>query len=187
MRKLVLALLFFFSSNVFCQSVAFKNFNWGDTFDVVKSKENNNPSRVLNNKMLAYETQLLDTKFELVYLFKTGFLNSVSYSTDFDIDYSKAVKIFKELESILNQKYGQPWNKEENFGQSKKTKLELAIYDNDVRFGYWWEYPKGDIVLSISSRTESNDKVTISIGYLPCDSEIEKIQKLSDAKLSIVI
>ncbi|MFA5850408.1 MAG: hypothetical protein WC833_11060 [Bacteroidales bacterium] len=187
MRKLVLALLFFISSNAFCQTVAFKDFNWGDSFDVVKSKDNITPSRVLNYKMLAYETQLLDQKFELAYLFKTGFLNSVSYTSIFDHDFSKAVKVFKELESILNQKYGQPWNKDENLGQSKNTKLELAIYDNDVSFGYWWEYPKGDIVLSIKSRTQSNDKVTVSIGYLPNDSEIEKIQKLSDNELKKMI
>ena len=144
----------------------FRHTKWGMTPEEVVASETMDPIEK-DEKMIKYQTQILDKKVELLYLFAQNKLVGASYMLDENyLNSERFIKIYTRFKEELIKKYGPP-NKEitnwkNDAFKSNRSKWGIAVSLGYLEYFTFWETP--DTTVSCGLK-EDNYYVLCSVKY----------------------
>ena len=157
--------------------VAQVKLSWGDTYNFRYTKWGMSPEEVIASETMApiekdetlikYNTQILDKKVELLYLFAQNKLIGASYKLDENyLNSERFIKAYTRFKGELIKKYGQP-NKEitqwkNDAFKSDRSKWGIALSLGYLEYFTFWEIPGTTVSCGLK---EKNYYVLCSIDY----------------------
>jgi hypothetical protein len=144
----------------------FRHTKWGMTPEEVVASERMDPVEK-DEKMIKYQTQILDKKVELLYLFAQNKLVGASYMLDENyLNSERFIKIYTRFKEELIKKYGPP-NKEitnwkNDAFKSNRSKWGIAVSLGYLEYFTFWETSATTVSCGLK---EDNYYVLCSVEY----------------------
>ncbi|MGB9438687.1 MAG: hypothetical protein WCB15_12150 [Desulfobacterales bacterium] len=144
----------------------FRHTSWGMTPEEVIASETMAPIEK-DEKMIKYNTQILNKNVELLYLFAQNKLIGASYKLDENyLNSERFIKAYTRFKGELIKKYGQP-NKEitqwkNDAFKSDRSKWGIALSLGYLEYFTFWEIPGTTVSCGLK---EKNYYVLCSIEY----------------------
>ena len=151
--------------------------SWGDTYNFRHTSWGMTPEEVIasetmapiekDEKMIKYNTQILNKNVELLYLFAQNKLIGASYKLDENyLNSERFIKAYTRFKGELIKKYGQP-NKEitqwkNDAFKSDRSKWGIALSLGYLEYFTFWETPGTTVSCGLK---EDNYYVLCSVEY----------------------
>jgi len=157
--------------------VAQAKLSWGDTYNFRYTRWGMTPEEVIASEtmapiekdetMIKYNTQILDKKVELLYVFAQNKLIGASYKLDENyLNSERFIKTYARFKEELIKKYGPP-NKEITHWKNDAFKSDRSKWGIALSLGYleyftFWETPGTTVSCGLK---EQNYYVLCSVDY----------------------
>lgn len=171
MKKIIFGIIILILgvNNSVAQTTDFRNFNWGDPVEKIRSEENAHFFTRQKNEELQYDDKLNGTSFKVLYIFNdNNKLISGSYiltktHSDPELYYQNYLVFLK----LLTEKYGKPNNEKETWNSSDpsydKTNKKQGIADRNLNLYSFWNTNRSNIKITLISI--GNDFPSLQIHY----------------------